>query len=543
MLDLGMADIRPFLLWGVLLLIFLVFPTNVFAADYFVSKNGNNAGGTSWSTAWNELDQINWGLILAGDTIYLDGGATSMTYTTILYPAASGTSGNPITIKLSAESGRNGQVIIDGGRLSVLPECGQATYPPYPNADAVETLAQGVRWDGVSYVVLDGTKWEGISIHGATYGMRFYNDSSNITVKNVEIYDNGSVNQADDGASLNLWYSDAPGIRVEGSGHVFERVHVHDNGQDGMQSGGSIPNNLDSITITESWFENTRIHSGTDNSPIGDSPDELGAPSQGPNYNGYEESFNWCRHSDGFQVFNGGDVLGLTFVDSIFGPGFTNTFMLGDTSGGGATIKDLSMDSVLIIKGSDNNINGKDGLNSHNNWNLKNITVYSPNTKSNGIRIFGANHHITNSIFYGGNVFFENSLVTDNGNCVFDTTGDVFGSFFSNPIFTNATDDAFSLGDYKVATGSSCIGKGSSITSTTQFLALVNAVPTPTPSPTKTCYKADIDEDGIVDLADRLVLLADFFTGAVRSDLNMDGIVDVTDYSLFVKDLGKVSVC
>src|SRR4051812_28157757 len=74
-------------------------------STYYVSKNGNNTTGSSWSNAWNELDQINWSSIQAGDTIYIDGGSTSMTYTSTLTPTASGSSGSPITIKLAIDAG------------------------------------------------------------------------------------------------------------------------------------------------------------------------------------------------------------------------------------------------------------------------------------------------------------------------------------------------------------------------------------------------------------------------------------------------------
>ncbi|HSW97262.1 MAG TPA: hypothetical protein VLF89_05540, partial [Candidatus Saccharimonadales bacterium] len=65
---------------------------------YYVSKNGNNADGTSWTSAWNELNQINWTTIQPGDTIFIDGGTSGMTYTTTMTVGKSGTSGSPITI-------------------------------------------------------------------------------------------------------------------------------------------------------------------------------------------------------------------------------------------------------------------------------------------------------------------------------------------------------------------------------------------------------------------------------------------------------------
>lgn len=47
--------------------------TKAAGATWFVSKNGNNSDGRSWSTAWNELDRINWSLVRPGDTVLIDG--------------------------------------------------------------------------------------------------------------------------------------------------------------------------------------------------------------------------------------------------------------------------------------------------------------------------------------------------------------------------------------------------------------------------------------------------------------------------------------
>jgi len=76
------------------LLLILLLPTT-FATSYYVSKNGNNSDGLSWTSSWNEMNQINWANINPGDTIWLAGG----TYTTSLSPRASGTTGNLIYIK------------------------------------------------------------------------------------------------------------------------------------------------------------------------------------------------------------------------------------------------------------------------------------------------------------------------------------------------------------------------------------------------------------------------------------------------------------
>ncbi len=41
------------------------------ATNYYVSPNGNNTTGTSYATAFNELNQINWSSIVNPESSYL----------------------------------------------------------------------------------------------------------------------------------------------------------------------------------------------------------------------------------------------------------------------------------------------------------------------------------------------------------------------------------------------------------------------------------------------------------------------------------------
>jgi hypothetical protein len=82
---------------------------------WYVEKGATGTGnGASWANAWNELDQINWSLIKPGHTLYIGGGSSGLTYTTSMNISAGGSPGNPITIKVSQESGHNGLVTIRG---------------------------------------------------------------------------------------------------------------------------------------------------------------------------------------------------------------------------------------------------------------------------------------------------------------------------------------------------------------------------------------------------------------------------------------------
>ena len=113
----------------------------------------------SWASAWNELDQIKWGIVKGGDVILLDGGASKtepMVYTTSLKPTVSGEPDNPILIQLSDEVGRNGQVVLFGGNDQLLPECGQLEWDGTAHQTAGDVAIMFA--DGVSNIIIDGRK-------------------------------------------------------------------------------------------------------------------------------------------------------------------------------------------------------------------------------------------------------------------------------------------------------------------------------------------------------------------------------------------------
>ena len=116
--------------------------------QWFVSRSGDGSDGRSWGTAWRDFAAIAWAGVRPGDEIVVDGGKTpcpsgydfadhgahrpglscGMQYTTALRPGASGAPGLPITVTLSKEPGRNGTVVLFGGRSTMLPACNQQSY-------------------------------------------------------------------------------------------------------------------------------------------------------------------------------------------------------------------------------------------------------------------------------------------------------------------------------------------------------------------------------------------------------------------------------
>jgi len=446
-------------------------------ANYYVSRTGSNSDGLSWATAWNELNQINWSVIRPGDTILLDGGATEcsfpfeitgtsnappdpdcgMVYQSTLTIAARGAELLPITIRLSDEPGRNGTVRIFGGRSLLLPYCGQSNYQ-YQN-EGVRRVGVYIREDA-SHIVLDGSKWQGIVVYGHNAaGVRLDKEDcvddapvpTDIVIRNLKVFDNGSASQ-----SGGLWYPNGMGVELSGQNAFFDRVLVHDNGQDAFQSAGGIRG----VTLRRAWLYNSRPH-----------------PSHpGETWNGL------CVHSDGIQVFGGGDQHGLTVLESIVGPGFQQALMLGDAAHecAQATIHDVTVSDSLIVghHGSDNQC----GLQSASdpgvlptNYTLDRVTsVRDVGNDAWNTRIRGSQHHIRNSIFVGGmQLQVENS--TDFSNNYWWELRDRSNlGTQANPMFADADYAGVGAGfadfDFRITNPAIAQGTGTSITSVRQLM-------------------------------------------------------------------------
>ena len=282
------------------------------AADYFVLKAATGSGtGTSWENAWNDFDDIVWTSIVAGDTLYIGQG----TYTDTLYiRSTTGTELSPITIQRATQEGYNAAVNILGSREFLLPECGTSqssvpvdlsTYYSYGSSadtykdyidDFLMHEAGIVVGPNVNYVVIDGGNSQYAKISKNVYGVVFDPSTSNVTLRNFEIFDNGRVILSDRaGAPEEYVYTDEEGVRVAGQNHILEYLNIHDNGQDVIQSRHA-NNNLDNLTVLYSWMHNARKHSGYH--PEGaTNTDDVGDPLLDSSNRGFNLSFNWCTHT------------------------------------------------------------------------------------------------------------------------------------------------------------------------------------------------------------------------------------------------------
>jgi len=426
---------------------------------YYVSKNGNNADGSSWQTAWNELKNIHWSIVLPGDTILLDGGQTSMTYTTTLTIGKSGVSGLPITIARATDSGHNGKVVLFGGRSIPLPYCNQPNYTFQKRG----VRSEGINMNSHSWITVDGMSWDGISIHGYNSGgIAIDTSSPNNTFRNIEAYDNGSAYK-----SGSAWSPAERGDAVKlygGTNLTFQYMDLYDNSDDNFESDGPINN----MSISYTWAHETR-----------EDPTQPGTP------------WNQCVHQDGFQIYNGGDQGGILIQNSIFGPGLKEGTILENGPPANAQVKNVTIKNVLFTNKVINIMGRGTGAisNKKSNWNIDHVTVFGTDYGSVEVWLKGSGIYINNSIFYGGHIWLRDGLTNSSNNCQWNTNADtaklpgqtVDPKFVTDVSgFTNATPlTTIANANFALQSSSPCKGKGTSITSIAQFLSMVNSQPFP----------------------------------------------------------------
>lgn len=444
-------------------------------AEFYVSRDGANTAGTSWATAWSELNRINWSVVQPGDIVWIDGGATSMQYNTELVIPRSGTATAPITIKLSTEPGRDGQAIFFGGRSTPLPDMNTpaANYTYDPGANVRTQVVFYLS----SYVVLDGSKWRGILIKGASYdGINMYPTTHHNTVRNVEITDVGYAFRSgyclgpDDPVGP-FWYSNGYGLNLYGSYHTVERAIIHDNGTDTITSGGPLSN----FTLRDSWLYMGRAHSTNAGLAYSD-----------------------CRKPDGMEGPHGSQQVGtysnFLYERCVIGPGLAHGLLLGGPSNPPTIVTDVTIRNCLLLN--NRNINMSTAITAGQRWTIENVTSWMAQYNGHGATHYasiveGTGHVVRDSIFYGGVVIVSGTglgtpcaAVTTSGNYQFNNgatnVGCSTGAIGTNadPLFVAAPTWAGSPtlqqvidGNYALQGGSPAAGKGSSLTSVAQLLA------------------------------------------------------------------------
>ena len=366
---------------------------------FYVSPRGNGTNGRSWSTAWRDPSQIKWSAIRPGSVIVLDGGSSACSVSPFDFEPSAPDPGvtcgqrydpfrigqNDITIERSTSAGRDGTVVIDGGRDTPLPYCGQASYA------AAAGAAAGIDFEGHSGVVIDGMTRSGIVVRGARDGF-IMDGAGHDTLRNMEIFDNGYAIAHSWGYS-----SDGNGILMGGEDNVYDRLLVHDNGQDEFHS--------DSRGYDESG-------SAVDNSWLGairENPRYPGDPFNDLEASGHDPG---CTHADGVQIFAPGTTMsGLTFSYDVFGPG-TNHGLYPSDAGTGTTFDDVTIRDSLFLDTDSTNILSDNRV---HGWNLSHDTFFATQgglqIPSNGVNT------MTDVIKYGGWVAVSGGSWVTSGNC------------------------------------------------------------------------------------------------------------------------------
>lgn len=176
------------------------------AATYYVRANATGSNnGLDWTNAWNQMDKINYSLIVPGDTIYIAAGIYGA-----LSIDKSGIAGSPITFKRATAAshgtatgwaaGFDGQVTIDGGGGLGAIGIGESSGK------------------GQSYITIDGVTKFGIKVRNAVIGVRAVRGpSDNLTLRYLEMGDSGNYKLAEDG------------LQGRGSNLLVENCFIHDN--------------------------------------------------------------------------------------------------------------------------------------------------------------------------------------------------------------------------------------------------------------------------------------------------------------------------
>lgn len=172
------------------------------AGSFYVSKSGNNSGGTSWASAWNELNQVNWNAVGTGSTLYIAAGTYNTCFQTLTISG--------ITIKRATVSdhgtSKGWKKSFDG---VVMVDHAPSTFLDVKGVD-------GFTFDGGSH---SPWKFREFGITGRS-GQILLRNSKNLTIRNIEL-DGNSEDSLDGGPEDGLRVTYCDNLTVE-------HCYIHD---------------------------------------------------------------------------------------------------------------------------------------------------------------------------------------------------------------------------------------------------------------------------------------------------------------------------
>jgi hypothetical protein len=306
-------------------------------------------------------------------------------------------------------------------------------------------------------VTIDGMKRSGIMIYGFDQAI-WVNSGSNITMRNIETFDNGVVSHGTDpspvfgsparGRPTGYW-SDGFSVSLErgGTNLTFDRMLLHDDGQDNFHGGHAFNN----IAITNSWIFNSR---------------------ENPIYPGFSfmtGPVDLCIHPDAMELWNATVGDGMTVQNDIIGPYLWQG--LYPTDGPTMHYNNVSITNTLFFNVIYQAINTYESA--PTGWTMSNLTFYRYGQNPDGTyccSLDGKNWSgdtLTNSISYGG--YINDSGLSGSNNVYYNSNGATLaGGTHVNPNFVQGlTSTTPSWPDFQTvnltAQCSLCSGKGSSL--------------------------------------------------------------------------------
>ncbi len=185
-----------------LLFVLSIIYSHSHAGEYYVSRSGTNQGGASWTSAWNEFDQVNWKTVPSGSTLYIAAGTYTTSFPTL---TVSG-----ITIKRATVSdhgtGEGWNDSLDG---VVLVDHAPTCFLDVKDVD-------GFIFDGASH---SPWKFKEQGITGKS-GQLLVRNSKNVVIRNVEL---------DGQNEKTLNWGPEDGLRVVYTDHLLvEHCYIHD---------------------------------------------------------------------------------------------------------------------------------------------------------------------------------------------------------------------------------------------------------------------------------------------------------------------------